>query len=335
MRIKQEKTIFLNKTQKWLDMNRPNGKCLDIKYIGSNAKILFKCNKENCGHEWYGSLYDVKIRKSWCPKCIKRLKLTLNDISNWLLKYHPGSICLETEYKNNQALIKIQCICGNIFKTSWGRLNNQKSWCPICVKRAKPTMNIIYSFLNKKHPGGKCLSKIYKNNRSKMIWKCEKCGNEWAASWKSINICNSWCPNCNYRYGEKCCKKFFETIFGLPFPKIRPEFLQINPNDKRSKLELDGYCSELNLAWEYQGEQHNKMVKKFHDTPEKLKMRQNRDVLKKNKCAEINLPLIIIEQFHKTITPSELKSIIKPKLILYNIQLPSNFDEIEFSFSDI
>ena len=46
----------------------------------------------------------------------------------------------------------------------------------------------------------------------------------------------------------------FETIFeGLRFPTCRPAFLN---TQKGRYLELDGYCDQIRVAFEYQGQQH-------------------------------------------------------------------------------
>lgn len=42
---------------------------------------------------------------------------------------------------------------------------------------------------------GECLSDKYKNNITKMTWKCEK-GHEWKSIFSSVKNCGSWCPTC-------------------------------------------------------------------------------------------------------------------------------------------
>jgi hypothetical protein len=59
-------------------------------------------------------------------------------------------------------------------------------------------------------------------------------------------------------------------------------------------MELDGFCKELNLAFEYNGIQHYKFVKFFHRTLEKLKIRQLDDIRKIELCKKNNINLIII-----------------------------------------
>lgn len=50
-----------------------------------------------------------------------------------------------------------------------------------------------------KNRDGKCLSREYINNNTKMQWECSK-GHRWYALFSSIKYQNSWCPEC---YGNK------------------------------------------------------------------------------------------------------------------------------------
>lgn len=43
--------------------------------------------------------------------------------------------------------------------------------------------------------GGKCLTDVYVNSKSKLRWKCGK-GHEWQATPFSIKTRKSWCPIC-------------------------------------------------------------------------------------------------------------------------------------------
>ena len=49
-------------------------------------------------------------------------------------------------------------------------------------------------------------------------------------------------------------RECLQTKTGFKFVRVRPDFLK-NPSTG-SNLELDGFCEELNMAFEYDGEQH-------------------------------------------------------------------------------
>ena len=73
-----------------------------------------------------------------------------------------------------------------------------------------------------------------------------------------------------------------EEIFGRPFLKIRPLWL-VNGRDNR--MEFDGYCEALQLAFEHHGEQHFGHVAHFQDSIEALHLRQEDDACKRALCA--------------------------------------------------
>lgn len=100
------------------------------------------------------------------------------------------------------------------------------------------------------------------------------------------------CPNCKSYKKEELCRKIFEELFeGKKFIKCRPDFLK---NHTGLNLELDGYCEEEMIAFEYNGEQHYKLVQMFHKSPARLAEQQANDKFKKEKCEELGILLIII-----------------------------------------
>lgn len=42
---------------------------------------------------------------------------------------------------------------------------------------------------------GKCLSTVYINSKTKMLWKCSE-GHTWEARLNNIQCGNQWCPQC-------------------------------------------------------------------------------------------------------------------------------------------
>jgi len=90
---------------------------------------------------------------------------------------------------------------------------------------------------------------------------------------------------------ESRCREILERIYGRPFPTVRPNFLK-RANGRN--LELDGYCEELKLAFEYQGIQHDKFTRKFHKSKQDLVDQQQRDRDKLVLCQKAGVTVIII-----------------------------------------
>jgi hypothetical protein len=148
--------------------------------------------------------------------------------------------------------------------------------------------------------GGKCLSDEYLGAHIKLKWQCNL-AHEWCANPNNIKN-GTWCPQCSIGIGERVCKIVFETLFNNKFVKVRPDWL-ISPISNRN-LELDGYCEELNIAFEYNGKQH------YSD--DTIYPRSQYDLFKIQKCQSKSVKLFLI---------MEIKSATKYKNIIDEIVL--------------
>lgn len=88
---------------------------------------------------------------------------------------------------------------------------------------------------------------------------------------------------------ERRCRQLLEDWFHRSFPKSRPAFLR-HP-ETGNLLELDGFCEELKLAFEYDGEQHYH-VKAHFKRSMPLEERQRIDALKNDLCRHYGIILI-------------------------------------------
>lgn len=91
---------------------------------------------------------------------------------------------------------------------------------------------------------------------------------------------------------EKESRRACMSITGKTFCKTRPRFLR-NPETGRN-LELDGYCEELKLAFEYDGDLHSHFPNAFHRTKEEFDRQQKRDQLKNELCKVAGIRLVRI-----------------------------------------
>lgn len=59
------------------------------------------------------------------------------------------------------------------------------------------TKKLTLEFVNDyaEHRGGKCLSDVYVNDTSYLLWKCDK-GHEWKAPLCRLRNQKTWCPRC-------------------------------------------------------------------------------------------------------------------------------------------
>ena len=92
--------------------------------------------------------------------------------------------------------------------------------------------------------------------------------------------------------GEFISRRVLENLYDLNFPSSRPDFLR-NPRTGHN-LELDGYCLELGIAFEYQGEQHYHYPNDFHKTENEFLEQVARDKYKLKACELADVYLIRI-----------------------------------------
>ena len=108
---------------------------------------------------------------------------------------------------------------------------------------------------------------------------------------------------------EEMCRKIIEKIYGKKFPTIRPDFLK-SPMTKKN-LELDCYCEELNIALEYNGQQHYKYTPHFHKRKKNFYSQVHRDDWKRKRCRELGIRLIEVPYW---VTPIDLEEYITREL---------------------
>ena len=140
--------------------------------------------------------------------------------------------------------------------------------------------------------GGRCLSQTYSNQTVNILWECQH-GHRWKASAKNILHGKTWCPQCATTAWktEAEVRSILESIFDpARFESSYPKFL--------GGLQLDGYCSELSLAFEYQGEQHFDVDNYFHfGDSTSFQSQLERDARKLQLCEEAGVRLLLVPYF--------------------------------------
>jgi len=207
------------------------------------------------------------------------------------LALRKSGLCISNEYINAKTKLNWRCAQGHEWEATPNSIQ-KGSWCPVCSRtRAGATQrsSIEDARTLAAQKGGKCLSSEYINNSQKLSWMCAE-GHEWDASLASIKK-GSWCSVCSQGVSERVCRVILENGFGKLFPKARPEWLI---NERGNAMELDGYCEELGLAFEYNGRQHYSSANFFHRTDSALDRRIMDDETKAQLCRNHNIRLITI-----------------------------------------
>lgn len=100
------------------------------------------------------------------------------------------------------------------------------------------------------------------------------------------------CPKCSLWKSESIFGEALNSVFKKHvFKKERPPFLKIG----NSRLELDYYCKNLEMAFEINGIQHYEYVEYFHKDIYGLLSLQGRDLIKDDLCREHGVELIKVD----------------------------------------
>ncbi|CAK0908378.1 unnamed protein product [Prorocentrum cordatum] len=267
------------------------GWCLSKSYGNQNVPLEWRCSQ---GHHWQMPLRRI-MKGAWCPVCDSDNML---EIAARIAKARGGS-CLSANYVNSNIPIRWRCANGHEWcarpAAVW-----RGTWCKECHYNSR-RLGLGAAVAIARQRGGQCLSTSFVNAKSALHWKCAH-GHEWHVALNHVKYSDSWCPQCASGKTEQTVRSIFERIFqGLRFPNCRPRFLV---GRFGRSLELDGYCESLNLAFEYNGEQHyahdayfnRKSGEACRDTFRKL---LTRDELKASLCAAVGVKLVVVPYWVK------------------------------------
>ncbi len=277
--------------------------CLSNKYINSQTHLKWKCEK--CLHEWLAKPNNIRNGKG-CPKCAGNLSLDL-DLAYEIAKKRGGK-CLSKIYLNCKSPLEWECEEGHIWKAPLDRILHNNSWCLMCSrKNSGSTQRGSLEELQKIciERGGVCLSENYVNSQTSLVFRC-------LYGHIFENIPNrvkqgSWCPQCGNFKGEEICRIYLESIFGNRFPKSRPKWLKFNGN----QCELDGFCKDLNIAFEHMGRFHYEVDGYYSKTLEEVALTREKDENKKELCELNGVKLIEIPEIFSLTKIKDLPSMIK------------------------
>lgn len=239
-------------------------------------------------------------------------KLTVEQIRD--IVEQRGGVLRSTEYNNVSTPLTIECNNGHVWVSSYDSLR-KNCWCPHCSGKSPLTIGVAKDVAKKR--GGKVISSTYTNNKAPIEWECNF-GHRWKASLSDVKNGGKWCPECSSGLYERICRKYFECLFQNNFPKVRPKWLV---NTSGNRMELDGYCRTIGVAFEHNGLQHYKPTY-MGDTRQLIKRKQL-DKEKRAICEKMGVFLIEIPQLVTQTPISSLHSFIIEQCYLKNIRVPN------------
>lgn len=283
--------------------------CISKKFINCTTNMQWKCKKE--GHESW--IRPDNLHNQGCPQCSRNMVSA--EVYVEIAEEKKGGLDVST-FKNSSSLARWWCEWGHTWWTKpyWIRIYGR--WCPHCNKLSPLTIEEMQAIASSRE--GFCRSLIYVNILTKLEWECKN-GHTWWAT-PTIIKRGSWCPNCKYK-NEADCRTIIEGFTKLKFPKNRPKWLD--------KLELDGYCEKLGIAFEYQGQQHYKVIDHWHkEGKEDLKRQQERDIRKLRLCAQNNVRIIVIPYYETNRKEFIRRELIKMLLAIKRARARCAYEDI-------
>lgn len=161
------------------------------------------------------------------------------------------------------------------------------------------------------------------------LWECSL-GHIWVTRVDTIVQRGDGCPYCNTSVGEKLCREIIETAFGKSFTKQRPDWLY---SDKNHKLELDGFNSDLGIAFEYNGRQH--MEPNLFNKGQ-LERRIDLDKQKNGLCISNEVVLVTVEEYDEISNIDDCITATREAFFKQGVNLPDvsakklDLDELRF-----
>lgn len=178
-----------------------------------NAKILCICNK--CKSSFTRKFRTLRFCNIKCEKCEREIhnklkeEFVLNFIENKNYEIISGN------YENEDSLFILKCKdCGNIVKTTYKNLKQQKKGCSACqYNKMRKDDETFKKEVKEKYNGNIESLEPYKGVNNKIKVKCNICNNEWYTTPDSLINKNIGCHICSK--GVSYPNKFMKNLLLL------------------------------------------------------------------------------------------------------------------------
>lgn len=202
-----------------------------------------------------------------------------------------GGECLSNKYIRQDVPLDFICAKKHKFSIAPDKIHGRQQWCRYCNGYRRHTTESLRALINSK--GGRLLSAFRGLSEPVRI----KCRNNHIWSPRATNVIHAgaWCPECGKHKLEHFAREIFQTLTGKKFPSGYYTWLTY----RGRQLQLDGYCKELEIAFEYQGAQHYRYIQYFSRSRSGYEQMRLRDRKKKVICKRRGITLITIPNVQK------------------------------------
>jgi hypothetical protein len=248
-------------------------KCLSNSYKNTDSKLEILCPN---GHIINVSFYQFK-KGNRCAECLHIKKHTLQYVKEYVEQYN--YICLNEEYINCETKLDLICPKKHNCRITFNNFRRNRR----CGECNKITLEDIKELAIQENCI--CTDGYYINSNTKMNFICSE-GHKFFMKPSAFKEGHR-CGICSKSKTERTIRYMLEQALGVSLKSIlHPDI--INPLTNY-KLELDGFNSEINFAFEYQGPHHYKKCYR-----KKLETQLFKDNIKVCRCKDLNIKLLII-----------------------------------------
>lgn len=231
---------------------------------GSVKKVWWQCK---LGHEWEARI-DHRHRGTGCPYCSGKLILAK---FNSFAAFNPKAM-EEWDYERNQAFDPTQIPASFNKQVWWVCKSYQHEWqttpkarnegygCHVCsgvkVEEGYNDLLTTHAHLIDEWDFDRNINiaqthEVSYGSQKKVYWNCTKCKYNWLAS-IAHRTSGKGCPKCSQGKTERM---FVDELTKQSGYEFRSSFVQAPRRlFKRNRIQVDGLCEELKMAFEYDGE---------------------------------------------------------------------------------
>jgi hypothetical protein len=280
------------------------------------------------------------------PLSITEKTSLISSINTWLAQF--SIRCESQEYKNYGALLNFRCLaCSHSWRSSWHRIRSRPR-CLSCNSQSKPRKNprfgptqkeiLGYQVSGRRMTNSEMASYLahmkewttsngielqestYRGHAIKVRLRCLCCGLKWKAKMGNVRI-GRGCPRCSSEsIGEAVCRAIFEYLFDAPFKSVWVPWLKGKGN---SQLQLDGYNSDLKIAFEHQGRHHvGPIYGKNAKSTQRYRRTLRTDKAKRVGCKTQGVTLIEVPEIGGTLRITDAQAQIIQLLEKAGIRVP-------------
>jgi hypothetical protein len=104
--------------------------------------------------------------------------------------------CLSDVYINCTTHLWWRCKYGHLWEATLNNIRSKGHWCPDCGGSKKLSIEVAKRIGIERE--GECLSDVYINSNTPLIWRCQF-GHTWKPTLTKVKNAGTWCPDCGGR----------------------------------------------------------------------------------------------------------------------------------------